>query len=348
MAPLYGVRVGDWTYIRAPRPELYNRLKDPDETQNLLEGSASDPSSAGSGAVSVQAMKLDNALNKALGESQRLALVPKAKPLDSSTVDMLRALGYIADPEAKQGLEGMDPKDGIQIYAQVQNARQLFHDGDYAACTRLLEPLLKTMPKNVSALNTMALCETKMGNGKAAEQHYLRSLAADPRQHFPLVQLGRLHLAERQMEKARASFLDALEVLPGSVEAMSLLGYLNLVNGDRERAKGWFEKAIAGDASYAQSYIGYGDLYAAEQDYRRAKEAYAKAVEVEPRSFHAWFQGGLCALRLGEVETAERYLIRAAEVDPNALLRNENLPALQADPRLARFKVALSRAMQPQ
>jgi Tfp pilus assembly protein PilF len=129
---------------------------------------------------------------------------------------------------------------------------------------------------------------------------------------------------------------------------MSLLGYLNLVNGSLDEAKVWFDRAIAEDPSYAQSHIGYGDLYAAEQNYREAKESYAKAAELEPRSFHAWFNGGLCALRLGEVETADRYLIRAAEVDPAALLRNPNLPPLQSDPRLVGFRAALSRAMQPQ
>ena len=111
------------------------------------------------------------------------------------------------------------------------------------------------------------------------------------------------------MDRARASFLGALEVVPGSVEAMSLLGYLNLINGSPEDARAWFDRAIEEDPGYAQSHIGYGDLYAAEQNYREAKESYAKAAELEPRSFHAWFNGGLCALRLGEVETADRYLM---------------------------------------
>ena len=348
MAPLFGIRVDQWTYIQAPRPELYDRANDPGETRNLLEPSvgASDPAVAS--AAGVQAMKLDHELGRTLGELERLALVSKAKPVDQETVEMLRALGYVADPEAKKGLEGMDPKDGVQVYAQLQNARQLFHDGDYAACTRLLEPLLATMPKNVSALNTVAQCESRMGNGKAAERYYLRSLAADPRQHFALVELGRLQMAEGQVDNARASFRKALDVLPASVEAMSLLGYLNLIHGSRDEARSWFDRAIAEDPTYAQSYIGYGDLYATEQRYREAKESYAKAAELQPRSFHAWFNGGLCALRLGEVETAERYLIRAAEVDPNALLSNQNTAALQADPRLARFKVALSKAMQQQ
>ena len=342
MAPLFGIRVGDWTYIRAPRPELYDRANDSGETKNLLE--PSDPAAASD--AGARAMKLDHELTKTLGELDGLALVPRAKPIDEDTVEMLRALGYVADPEAKKGLEGMDPKDGVQVYAKLQDARQLLHDGDYAACTRLLAPLLGTMPKNVSALNTAAICESRNGNGKAAAEYYLRSLAADPRQHFALVELGRLQMADGHVDQARKSFTEALDVLPGSVEAMSLLGYLNLIHGSRDDARSWFDRAIAEDPTYAQSYIGYGDLYVTEQRYGEAKNAYAKAAEIQPRSFHAWFNGGLCALRLGEIETAERYLIRAAEVDPDALLRNTNLPALQGDPRLARFNAALRRAMQ--
>jgi arylsulfatase A-like enzyme/Tfp pilus assembly protein PilF len=348
MAPLFGIRVDQWTYIRAPRPELYDRAKDPGETLNLLDPSAAASDPAGASSAGAQAMKLDHELSKTLGELDQLALVPKVKPIDEDTIEMLRALGYVADPEAKKGLEGMDPKDGVRVYTQLQDARQLLHDGDYAACTRLLEPLLGTMPKNASALNTAALCESRMANGKAAERYYLRSLAADPRQHFALVELGRLQLAEGRLDDARASFEKALDVLPGSVEAMSLLGYLSLVHGNPDEARSWFDRAIAEDPTYAQSHIGYGDLYAAQQQYREALASYAKAAELQPKSFHAWFNGGLCALRLGQIETAERYLIRAAEVDPNALLQNKNLPALQGDPRLPGFKAALGRAMQPQ
>ena len=345
MAPLFGIRVDQWTYIRAPRPELYDRAKDPGETRNLLDPAVAESDPAGASSAGVQAMKLDHELAKALAELERQALTPKAKPVDEDTVAMLRALGYVADPEAKKGLEGMDPKDGVHVYAKLQEARQLLHDGDYAACTRLLQPLLSTMPKNVSALNAAALCESRAGNGPAAKRYYARSLGVDPRQHFALVELGRLQLGEGEVDAARTSFQKALDALPGSVEAMSLLGYLGVVQGDPAQARSWFDRAIAEDPTYAQSHIGYGDLYAAQQQYREALASYAKAAELQPKSFHAWFNGGLCALRLDEVETAERYLIRAAEVDPNALLQNKNLPALQADPRLAGFRAALGRVM---
>ena len=345
MAPLRGVREGKWTYIRAPRPELYDRSEDPEEVRNLLE-----PSTTGSrttiGVARAEALRLDNQLTRALSEIDQLAIVPKAKPVDATTTEMLRALGYVADPQAKQGLQGMDPKDGIRVYAQTGEARQLFHDGDYAGCIRLVEALLATTPNNLSALNTRAMCETRIGDVEAAKKHFLRSLAIEPRQHYALVQLGRLQLSSRELANARTTFLEALDSFPSSVEAMSLMGYLSVMDGKPEEAKGWFQKGIEEDPTYAQSHIGYGDLFAVAGKYREAKEAYAKAVELEPRSFHAWFNGGLCALRLGEVETAEQYLIRAAEVDPSALMRQTNLPALQADPRLARFNAVLRTATQ--
>jgi Tfp pilus assembly protein PilF len=237
MAPLYGIRVDQWTYIRAPRPELYDRAKDPGETRNLLAPAASKSDPAGASSAGAQAMKLDHELAKALAELEGQALTPKAKPVDEDTVAMLRALGYVADPEAKKGLEGMDPKDGVHVYAKLQEARQLLHDGDYAACIRLLQPLLSTMPKNVSALNTAALCESRAGNGPAAKRYYARSLGADPRQHFALVELGRLQLGEGEVDAARSSFQKALALLPGSVEAMSLLGYLGVVQGNRDEAR---------------------------------------------------------------------------------------------------------------
>lgn len=48
-----------------------------------------------------------------------MAIGTKAAPIDAQTADMLAALGYTADSDAKQGIEGMDPKDGLPIYADV-------------------------------------------------------------------------------------------------------------------------------------------------------------------------------------------------------------------------------------
>jgi arylsulfatase A-like enzyme/Tfp pilus assembly protein PilF len=382
MAPLHGLRLDEWTYIRAPRAELYNRAKDPNETHNLLELSAEDPSVAIPEAAKIQAAKLDQRLTKVLEDSKGFGFVSQANPLDQETIDMLRALGYMADPDAKEGLEGMDPKDGLQVYAQLIESQQLLHDGDHAASAKLLRSLLQELPENVSALNTLAVCEVLMGNPKAAEQHYLKSLAVMPRQYTVLVELGRIYLAERKYESARARFLEALKVVPASVEAMTLMGYLHLNGGRPEDAKRWYDRAIEEDPNYPQAYLGYGDLHLAAHNYQEAKGWYDKALKLQPQSSDGWQKGGVCALGMGDTITAERYLLRAAQIDPEswhplyllavaraaqgdsnsalsylekaaergfsnpALLLHKNLASLQGNPRLERLARRLAGSVQ--
>jgi choline-sulfatase len=316
MARLQGLRLDQWTYIRAPRPELYNRAEDPTETHHLLELPPTDRSASTSQAAKIQAAKLDQQLTSILEGSKRFGILAQANPLDQETIDMLQALGYMADPDAREGLEGMDPKDGIQIYAQLEEGLRLLHGGDNVACAKLLRASQRELPGNVPALNALAICELRMGDPHAAQPHYLESLAAKPRQYGGLVQLGRIYLAEGKYESARERFLEALRVVPASVEAMALMGYGHLIDGHPEEAKRWYDRAIEEDPNYPQPYVGYGDLDLAAQDYQKAKVWYDKALKLQPRSYRGWLQGGVCALRMGDTKAAEPYLLRAAEIDP--------------------------------
>ena len=330
MARLHGIRVDNWTYIRAPRAELYDRADDPSEVHNLLEPSAEDPGGAAPEAATIRAAKLDQALTKVLEDSRRFGIVSRANPLDQQTIAMLQALGYMGDPGARRGLEGMDPKDGVQFYAQLKDALQLVLDGDDRAAAKILTSVLERLPTHVLALNTLAQCELRMGNPKAAEQHYLKSLAAEPRQHEVLVELGRMRLAAGKHQSARARFLEALELVPASVEAMTLMGYLDLGVGRPEEAKRWYDKAIQEDPSYPEPYLGYAGLHVRAGNYQEAKRWYDKALEMKPQSFDGWLNAGLCALHLGDPSTAERYFLRAAQINPESWYPLYNLAVARA------------------
>ena len=120
MSPLHGIRVDDWTYIRAPRPELYDRSRDPGERRNLLE----DADPGVSKAATAQALSLDARVSEVFEDSKRFGLVSDVKPLDAETVEMLKALGYMSESDAPKGVDGMDPKDGNQAFNELDQARQ--------------------------------------------------------------------------------------------------------------------------------------------------------------------------------------------------------------------------------
>ncbi len=308
MAPLQGVRMDEWTYIRAPRPELYNRAADPMELRNLLEVASSDSAKA-------QATKLESLINEIVEDSGRFGLVAEAQPLDPQTLEMLQALGYMGDSETQEDLGGMDPKDGVQVFEKVEKAIVLAQRGDWASAAPLLASVLEQLPGHVHARNVLAMCEVRMGNLQAAREHFLKSLAHKPQQGQVLLELGRLDFAEGQYQSARRRFSETLELLPDSVEAMILMGYLESVEGHTAKAAQWYERAIAADPSRPDAYLHQGDVDFQNRRFKQAQGWYEKALRVSPRNFSASFQAGLCAFYLGDLGRAEPHLMRASETD---------------------------------
>ena len=313
MAPLHGLRLDDWTYIRAPRAELYNRATDPAEEHNLL-GLAKD--APGAAEAQRRAGELDQLLSKYLEESKRFGFVARAEPLDDDTVEMLQALGYMGESDAPDALRGMDPKDGVPIYRKVSEAFRLARDGNCRAAVEVLTPLLTELPNLVQARNRIAKCQLQMGNPKAAKQQYLKSLAHDSKQEGVLLQLGRIQLAQGDQEGARSRFLGALELIPDSVDAMVLLGHVDSIAGQPEQALTWYRKAIETDPGQPIAYLFLGELYLRQGKFAEAKQAYEQARKIAPMDYTASLQAGICTLALGDPKAAEPYFVQANRIDP--------------------------------
>ena len=333
MAPLHGLRSEQWTYIRAPRAELYDRSTDPGEMRNLLE----DDATASQGARA-QALALDKALVAVFEDSKRFGMTSNVRPIDDETAQMLQALGYMDTSDAPKGVEGMDPKDGVKLFNAMDEARQLALQSQYQAAKEILIGLLKDAPSNASARNLLALCELHLGNMNALEKLYLESLAHEPRQPEVLAQLGRLRMAEGNLTAARARLEEALAVDPVFIQAMIFIAHIDLKEGKLDAATAWYDKAIAAEPNNPEPYQQYGDFYFRQNDFENAKRWYEKALNARPESYLAPQQAGLCAMRLGDMPTAESYFQRAIRNDPTRWQPIYNLACVQvrkADPNAA-------------
>jgi arylsulfatase A-like enzyme/predicted Zn-dependent protease len=327
MAPLQGVRLDGWTYIRAPRAELYNRATDPAEAHNLLEAAGGTPASP---EAKKKAAELERLLSKLIEAGQSFGFVSDATPLDQDTVEMLQALGYIREAEPPDALRGMDPKDGIRVYRKISEAFRLARDGDCPGAVAILTPLLERVPSLVLGRNMIAKCELKLGNPEAAKRHYTASLALDPDQEEALLQLGRMELAAGKLEAARGHLLHILEVIPQSVDAMVLLGYVDWSAGQPDAATRWYTKAIDADPGRPLARLFLADLYFRQGDFREAKRLYDQVLEISPNDFTASLQAGLCMSALGEPKAAEPYLLRARRAQPSDWRPPYNLACVRA------------------
>lgn len=326
MAPLSGVREGGRKFIRAPRPELYDLRADPGELANRYPA---DPPAAA---------PLEHQLDTVVAESAGRALPAPTREIDRETEEMLRALGYLAPPEQRAEMAGMDPKDGIAVYARLQEARQLAQANEWEQARGLLERVIAEAPANVTARNVLALAAVRRGDLDEAERQYLASLARQPGQHRVVGALGALALRRDDLDTAERRFHEALVIAPTFVEAMSNLGFIEAVRGNAAGAQDWYERAIALDPTYPHVHRRLADLFYDRGDYARALENYRRAIAVLPHGFEVLIQAGNSARFLGDTAAAAEYYATAGRVRPDSWIPPYNTACLRAvngDPQVA-------------
>ena len=326
MAPLFGVRHDGRKWIRAPRPELYDLRADPGEQTNLY------PAENATGAA------LENELETIIADRTHGVLTAPTRQIDRETEEMLRALGYLAPPEQRTEMAGRDPKDGMAIYAKIQQARELVQIGEWDRAETLLSETIAIAPENVTARNLLALAAVRRGDYDAAERQYFTSLAAQPRQHRVLGAIGGLALRHGDLEEAERRFHEALDLAPSYVEAMSNLGFIDAARGDGAGAQVWYERAIAADPTYPHVYRRLADLFYDRRDYEHALDYYRRVLVALPKHFEVLVQAGNTARFLNDTETAAAYYGQAGRVRPDSWIPPYNLACLRAvngDPETA-------------
>ena len=103
---LRAMRTNRWKYIRAPKPELYDLVKDPGETSNVLD---SHPA---------EVQELEAKLKSVVGGAGQSPEKVETAAVDRRTMDQLKSLGYLGGgTQGAQELtgKGIDPKDRVEV-----------------------------------------------------------------------------------------------------------------------------------------------------------------------------------------------------------------------------------------
>lgn len=157
-APLRSLRAGDYKFIEAPRPELYNLRADPRELVNLF---AREPA---------KAQELRGQLSRLLAR-----YVPRreASPRETSpqTRALLNSLGYLsAGPRAALGGSGADPKDRLPEFRLYESSQVALYYGRLDEARSTLQRILARDPHNI-------LARRDLGGVYVEEQDYSKARA---------------------------------------------------------------------------------------------------------------------------------------------------------------------------
>jgi arylsulfatase A-like enzyme/Tfp pilus assembly protein PilF len=319
---LKSVRVGDWKYIDAPRPELYDMRTDAAERRNLVD--ARGPLANG----------LSNEIAKVQGGFGPAAAAEAPQP-DPETLARLRSLGYVGIAGPSSGARGADPKDMV-------GKLEMFRSG----ISRAIDALGRRQPdtaiaelKKLVAINERSY-ELHLFLGDAYEakgQHelalgeYAAARVLNAHSTAPVVSEARVYLAQGDVARALTKLDEASRLEPDSGEIALVRGMLYEQQGQGPQALAQYEAAVRANGSDTQARASIASLAM-----RMGRHDTAAA------QFEALLQMGYRASRMhfGLAQIAE------AKGDTKRAIAEYRL-ALKLEPGLAEARNALGRLDKP-
>ena len=348
-AALKGLIAGQFHYIDAPSPELYDLQSDPEEVHNLY----------------AQRRSLGHSLRDRLLAMQRRFPANVAKSgsaVSPATAEQLRALGYLPSSGSANAASldfGIDPKDRIVAYEQTHQAIAMAYAGKLSEAVALLEKTLAAAPGLTETRNLLGLFQQKLGlHEKAAENfrivlradpanglaHYnlavsefnlghdqeaireveaLRLLAANPQRALQQVAvpaeelLGTIFLQQKEYARARAQFEHVLSLAPRDFDAHYNLGWMAGQEGNLAEGVQHLRLAVQINPGNADAHSALGSLLLRQGDLAGARDQFSETIRLSPDSAPAHYNLGLVLARQDEPGEAASEFRRALQADPN-------------------------------
>ena len=305
---LRSARVGEWKYIAAPKPELYDLRNDRGESQNRVNDR---------GAVAARLAAEIGRLSK-LGVKESDA--PPSQP-DQATVERLRALGYVGTfAPVTAGSSTENPLDRVADYRAYRDlfnrALGLLAQKRPAAAAAVLQRLVKTnvrafeahlylgnayaaQSKSEAALGeyevasmlnpSLALPDfeaakvlSARGDHQAAIERCRAGLGKDPRSFYGHYTLGVAYQKAQMWADALTTFTKAVEINGQDPRAHANLAGAALRTGSLDLAGTHFERMIELKHQVPGAQFNLGIIAARKGDPVEAARRYRLALAADP------------------------------------------------------------------
>jgi arylsulfatase A-like enzyme/Tfp pilus assembly protein PilF len=282
---------GRFKYIDAPRPELYDLARDPQEKENLYD-----------------ARRAVADRMAAVLRSHRTPAADAAKPavdIDPDARARLAALGYVgtfAGDTPRDRATAADPKDKIDLFNAITHAREeLEKKPDSAAALEMLERVVQRDPQVIDAWLLIGNVQSRRRDFTGALESFRRALALKPDYDLAVMNTANVYRDLGRPRDAIAGLKRLLEIAPDHVTARQQLAQIFLDEGARR--------------------LDRGDVGGAEQDIRRA-------LTEQPDIAFAHFNLALAAERRGDLAAAESEYRKEIQQRPASYMAHFNLGKL--------------------
>ena len=158
------------------------------------------------------------------------------------------------------------------------------------------------------ALLGLALVAGEQFEGEAIKNAE-SALKADPKLYEAYEVIARVHLEDGSPPKAAEAAHKALEIYPEALDAMAVLGTIDLL--DDKASSPWMTRALAINPHYGNAYAIAGHFFITNRRYDEGIVQYRKALDLDASLNSARSDMGVNLMRLGEEDEARTQLEQA-------------------------------------
>jgi tetratricopeptide (TPR) repeat protein len=133
-----------------------------------------------------------------------------------------------------------------------------------------------------------------------------RALAHDAKLYEAQELIARVTLEDNNPDKAAAAARKALEISPEALEAMAVLGTIDMLADKKETP--WMMRALQVNPSYGAAYATAAHFFIINRRYEEGIALYRKALDLDPMLMKARSDMGVNLMRLGQEEEARKQL----------------------------------------
>jgi arylsulfatase A-like enzyme/Tfp pilus assembly protein PilF len=303
---LRSLRLDRYKFIEAPRPEFYDTISDPGETNNLFAIRRS------------LALRYHEQLQELLRKYQTKNLSSAKKDIDRETAQRLAALGYVAasTPVLKENrLPGPDPKDKIAIFEQYNDLLAVFHRGTAREITERIDQIKHHEPQFRALSFLEALAAERFGHLDEAVENYRQVLAENPENTLARANLANLYLRLGRVDAAEREFLEVLLRDPGDYRSRNNLALIYRKKGNLMASLAELRKVVEHGPQYATGWLNLGSGLAQTEQWAEAEKAFRRASQLDRNSVAAHRYLARVLHQLGREKEAQAEMRIAAELE---------------------------------
>ena len=299
---LASMRLASTKLISAPSPELYDLVRDPGETINVL----------------LTERRTYRDLATRLDQLRATAVAASPQTVDAETRAKLASLGYVAPAGSGGGTKAKrDPKEVVPLFRTFEEATALINAGRARDALAPLERLVRDDPSNHVFRETLARALRQTGDIRRAIALYREAVALAPNDADAWYNLAVALEESGNAREGAIALAEAAKRDPARPEIHNIRGTALAEAGDLAGAEKEFRATIAGDPRNTRAYNNLGNVLRAMNRDAEAAEAYRKAIELAPRYADPLNGLGTLLVAGGRAREAIPYFDTALQIAPD-------------------------------